>query len=116
MNRNAITSLLLVTGLAFAASANAGDATAAEPGTQVIQADAGDAAKDENVVISASGLAKAEPVADTGCVRSSGTLARRRVDANGCNGQPGSSYSREELQRSGGMNTADALKRLDARL
>jgi hypothetical protein len=114
MNRLAIACLFL----AFAATAQAGapaaDGAAADAPMATAAADA-DAGKDENVTL-ANDVEKPEAVADTGCVRESGTRLRRRADANGCNGQPGTSYTRDDLLTTGGSNTADALKMLDTRL
>ncbi|KFN48625.1 hypothetical protein [Arenimonas composti] len=117
MNRIALTSVLLLAGCGVTASALAGEPVAAdETPVTVAEADAADARKDENIVIAGEGLTKPRIVNDTGCVRSTGTLIRRKPDANGCNGLPGSSYSREDLDRTGAGSTAEALERLDSRL
>jgi hypothetical protein len=51
-------------------------------------------------------------VRDTGCIRDTGTRLRKR-DRNGCTGGPGQSYSREDLERTGGTDTSDVLRRLN---
>ena len=48
---------------------------------------------------------------DTGCIRETGTRLRKR-DRNGCTGAPGQSYSRQEIGRTGAIDTGDALRRL----
>ncbi len=69
---------------------------------------------DENVVITSDKVAE-ESTGDKRCIRETGTRLKSR-DANGCTGAPGQSYSREDLERSGGTSTADMLERLDPSL
>lgn len=63
--------------------------------------------------------ASEEKAADAFCLRETGTHLRsitakpRQERAVACAGSPGRSYSREDIQRSGAMNTADALRLLD---
>lgn len=60
-----------------------------------------------------------QKAADAFCLRETGTHLRaitakpRHQRAVECAGAPGRSYSREDIQRSGAMNTADALRLLD---
>lgn len=58
--------------------------------------------------------AAAVPARDTGCVRATGTRIDKR-DKNGCTGAPGESYSREDIDRTGAVDTADALRKLSPR-
>jgi hypothetical protein len=115
MNRLAIACLFTVA----AAAAQAGAPVAADTAptldtATVVETDA-TAGKPENIVIRPD-VAKTRYVADTGCVRTSGSRVRRPVDENGCNGLPGSSYTRSQLDSTGAATTAEALKRLDSRL
>ena len=45
------------------------------------------------------------------CIRDTGTRLRKR-DAHGCTGAPGESYDREAIDRTGAVDTADALRKL----
>jgi hypothetical protein len=114
MNRFAIACLFTFA----AAAAQAGAPVAAESAptldTTAVETEA-TAGKPENIVIRPD-VAKTRYVADTGCVRTSGSRVRRPVDENGCNGLPGSSYTRSQLDSTGAATTAEALKRLDSRL
>jgi len=51
---------------------------------------------------------------DTGCVRDTGTRLKKR-DRKGCTGAPGESFSREEIDRTGAVDTADAIRKLSPR-
>lgn len=53
----------------------------------------------------------AKPMLDPGCVRESGTRIKKR-DKKGCTGAPGSSYSRADIDRTGAVDTADAIRKL----
>jgi hypothetical protein len=46
------------------------------------------------------------------CVRDTGSRIKRR-ETKICNGQPGRSYDRDDLDSTGAIDTADALRRLD---
>lgn len=48
------------------------------------------------------------------CVRETGSRIKRR-DRDGCNGQPGESYSGEQLRRTGASNPIEALRMLSPR-
>ncbi len=63
---------------------------------------------DEPVLISA---AAAEDASARGCVRDTGTRTPSR-DEDGCNGLPGESYDKEQIDRTGAVDTADAIRRL----
>lgn len=53
-----------------------------------------------------------EPKVDRNCVRDTGSRIEKSDDSL-C--QPGQVYTREDLERSGGITTGDALKRLRVR-
>jgi hypothetical protein len=57
---------------------------------------------------------KAASLARQHCIRDTGSRIERKDD--GCSNQPGSSYSQDELQNTGRIDTADALRQLDPRL
>lgn len=67
----------------------------------------------ETKVITGDNIAKAAH--DNGCIRETGTRLKRR-DAKGCTGAPGESYSRADIDRTGAVDTADALRRLSPRV
>ncbi len=67
------------------------------------------AAPEDTIVVRNDGQAR--DALDTGCVRDSGTLLRKR-DKKGCTGAPGQSYSREQIDRTGAIDTGDALRKL----
>ncbi|WP_454829753.1 hypothetical protein [Pseudoxanthomonas wuyuanensis] len=80
-----------------AATAQPVPATAAEPGA------AEDAIAED----------KAKRISDTHCVRETGTRITRRSDQGRCNNLPGRSYSKEDIDRTGHTDLADALRTLD---
>ena len=51
---------------------------------------------------------------EKGCVRESGTVLDKR-DKDGCTGAPGQSYSREDIDRTGAVDTGDAIRKLSPR-
>ncbi len=55
---------------------------------------------------------------DNGCVRSTGTRIKSRAarDSRGCNGAFGTSYTREELERTGASSNIEALRMLSPRV
>lgn len=55
--------------------------------------------------------ASAGPAPDAGCIRESGTLLRKR-DKKGCTGAPGQSYGRDQIDRTGAIDTGDAIRKL----
>jgi len=69
-------------------------------------------ASTETTVISPDAAATQPP--EKGCVRESGTLIDKR-DKNGCTGAPGQSYSREDIDRTGAIDTGDAIRKLSPR-
>jgi hypothetical protein len=63
-------------------------------------------------------LTPQEKAADAFCLRQTGSHLKsmtndRNDSAVQCANEPGRSYSREDIQRTGATNTADALRRLD---
>lgn len=55
-----------------------------------------------------------EQAAAKHCLLETGTRIDRTLDQ--CGAVPGRVYTREDLERTGGINLADSLKRLDPRL
>ena len=53
------------------------------------------------------------PLSETRCVRSTGSRIRQRDARTACNGLPGRSYSKDDIDRTGHTNLADALRTLD---
>lgn len=102
MNRFAIAVVLGFAALSVQAQSEPAPAPA--PAT----AAAGTGSADTIVV---RGDASARPVPDAGCIRESGTLLRKR-DKKGCTGAPGQSYSREQIDRTGAIDTGEAIRRL----
>jgi hypothetical protein len=47
------------------------------------------------------------------CVRETGSRIKSKKDKKGCNGLPGRSYGKDELDSTGEINVSDALGRLD---
>lgn len=72
--------------------------------------EAAQSARAEATVITADDAARPDPR----CVRDTGTRLANRDD-KGCTGAPGDSYSREDIERTGATNTADALRKLSPR-
>lgn len=56
---------------------------------------------------------KAKRISDTHCVRETGTRITRRSDKGRCNNLPGRSYSKEDIDRTGHTDLAQALRTLD---
>jgi len=53
------------------------------------------------------------PLSEANCVRQTGSRIRQRDAKTACNGQPGRSYTKDELDSTGHTNLADALRALD---
>lgn len=49
----------------------------------------------------------------SGCVKHTGTRLNKSRDKNGCNGEPGRSYSKDDLDSTGANSVGEALERLD---
>ncbi|KRA48734.1 hypothetical protein [Pseudoxanthomonas sp. Root630] len=52
-------------------------------------------------------------LSEANCIRQTGSRIRQRDAKTPCNGQPGRSYSKDELDRTGHGNLVDALRTLD---
>ena len=79
----------------------------AEP---VVTSEAGKTTEAESIQIrSGTTLVKAEK---TGCITTTGSRIKSR-NKNGCNGEPGRSYDKEDLDRTGAISVGEALERLD---
>ena len=59
-------------------------------------------------------MAKTGSVASLHCPKDTGSRITRPEDQ--CRNEPGSSYSQQEIQDTGQIDTADALRRLDPRI
>lgn len=53
------------------------------------------------------------PLSEANCVRQTGSRIRQRDAKSACNGQPGRSYTKDELDSTGHTDLADALRALD---
>ena len=83
--------------LSMFANANSADVTVTASSEQVtITADKSDVA-----------LAKSD------CIKETGTRIKASKDKKGCNGLPGNSYDRDDLERTGTNTAGEALERLD---
>jgi hypothetical protein len=56
-------------------------------------------------------ISAADTDIDKPCVRETGTRTPNR-DEDGCNGLPGESYDKEQIDRTGAVDTADAIRKL----
>lgn len=52
-------------------------------------------------------------LSDAHCIRQTGSRIRQRDARTACNGQPGRSYSKDDLDRTGQPSLAEALRTLD---
>lgn len=86
-------------------------ALAAHAQSEVAPAAAPDASAETTVVTPDP---QAAAPRDTGCIRETGTRIDKR-DKNGCTGAPGQSYSREDIDRTGATDTAEAIRKLSPR-
>jgi hypothetical protein len=59
--------------------------------------------------------ARAVPSPDSHCVVDTASRIKRPAD-KACSATPGTTYSQEELQNTGRINTAEALRQLDPRI
>ena len=49
----------------------------------------------------------------TDCIKDTGTRIKRSNDKKGCNGLPGRSYDKDDIDRTGALSIGEALQRLD---
>ena len=47
------------------------------------------------------------------CIKETGTRIKRANDKKGCNGLPGRSYDKNDIDRTGALSIGEALQRLD---
>ncbi|HEU0152658.1 MAG TPA: hypothetical protein VFQ84_04865 [Arenimonas sp.] len=121
MKRTVLSLLLALS--AFAVSAQAAPAPSADAASPAPVAEAAPPADAAPSVDAATPADPAAPEADAlaakadarNCIRDTGTRIKRR-DRDGCNGQPGESYTGEELRRTGASNPAEALRLLSPRV
>ncbi|PPJ42075.1 MULTISPECIES: hypothetical protein [unclassified Pseudoxanthomonas] len=102
--------------LALAACLMAATAQAQSPASTPEPAPAPTAAPLVETAAPASTPTKAEDkprLSEANCVRQTGSRIRQRDAKTVCNGQPGRSYSKDELDRTGHTDLADALRTLD---
>ncbi len=66
-----------------------------------------DTATTEDVNIEAD-----KKVANSNCITNTGSRLKSK-DKKGCNGEPGRSYDKEDLDRTGAITVGEALERLD---
>ncbi|MGR4876544.1 hypothetical protein [Pseudoxanthomonas sp. LARHCG66] len=84
---------------------------AASPETVVAETRAATPATDAEA---ASAATEKPPVSEANCVRQTGSRIRPRDHKTACNGLPGRAYTKEDLDRTGHLNLADALRSLDS--
>ena len=114
-NRNLATALAAVVfGMSFGAFAQTAT-TDAQAQVQVASTQADAAVAADAQVAANTDAANAKRTSNVGCVKDTGTNIRPRDPKTGkalCIG-PGRSYSREQIDRTGQTDLADALRRLD---
>lgn len=100
---------------AFAASAQTVSAVALNTAAQAqVSVDATRAATDETPLTPAEAQLAAQRDADRNCLRYTGTrIIQRDKPARRCIAQHGRVYTREDLYRTGEVDIAQALRRLD---
>lgn len=99
---------VLLSGLAFAASAQSAQPVSATPEPAPQAAPAGQDATDQNASSDKAALS------DRDCLRHTGSrLIRRDAKGDGCANATGRAYTREELDRTGGRDLAQSLRLLD---
>lgn len=102
--------------LALAACLMAVTAQAQSPATRAEPASAPTGERPAETATPATVPAKTEDaprLSDANCIRQTGSRIRQRDAKTPCNGQPGRSYSKDELDRTGHGNLRDALRTLD---
>ena len=114
-NRSLATALAVVVfGMSFGAFAQTAT-TDAQAQVQVASTQADAAVAADAQVAANTDAANAKRTSNVGCIKDTGTNIRPRDPKTGkalCIG-PGRSYSREQIDRTGQTDLADALRRLD---
>ena len=112
---------VLLSALAFAASAQSTSPTPATPQPEAQQstADQGlanqglDPATSDQNASDRSANSKTRPLSDHNCLRQTGSRIIPRDAKGGCAHATGRAYTREELDRTGGRDLAHSLRLLD---
>ena len=52
-------------------------------------------------------------IGKTDCIKDTGTRIKRSSDKKSCNGLPGRSYDKDDIDRTGALSVGEALERLD---
>jgi hypothetical protein len=109
---------VLLSALAFAASAQSTSPTPAtlQPEAQQSTADQGlaDQTASDQSAPDKNGNSKARPLSDHNCLRHTGSrIIPRDAKGEGCAHATGRAYTREELDRTGGRDLAHSLRLLD---
>lgn len=107
---------VLLSALAFAASAQSTSPTPATPQPEAQQntADQGlDPATSDQSAPDRSADSKTRPLSDHNCLRQTGSRIIPRDAKGGCAHATGRAYTREELDRTGGRDLAHSLRLLD---
>lgn len=52
-------------------------------------------------------------IAKSNCIKETGSRIKRAKDKEGCNGLPGNSYDRDDIERTGAITVGEVLERLD---
>jgi hypothetical protein len=109
---------VLLSALAFAASAQSVSPVPATPQAEPRQAVAGQSAADQNIADQGtpdkSTSSKTRPLSDHNCLRQTGSrIIPRDAKGEGCASATGRAYTREELDRTGGRDLAHSLRLLD---
>ncbi|HVT35398.1 MAG TPA: hypothetical protein VHE37_07440 [Nevskiaceae bacterium] len=61
------------------------------------------------VLAGCAGNPPANQAADSHCIRDTGT----RIPHEGCTSQPGRSYTHDDIERTGAVDTGEAIRKLD---
>lgn len=107
MNRLSLM-LLLAAGL-MAATAQAQTTAEQAPTTPPSTQDAAKATEAGTPVTEAD----KKPLSEANCIRETGSRITKRSGKSPCTGQPGRAYTKDDLDRTGHTNLADALRALD---
>jgi hypothetical protein len=109
---------LLLSGLAFAASAQSASPTPATSQAETQQNTADHDIADQSIADQSRSDKKADsktrPLSDHNCLRETGSrIIARDATGEGCANATGRAYTREELYRTGGRDLAHSLRLLD---
>jgi hypothetical protein len=111
MKRHAL--FVLLSALAFAASAQSVSPAPATPQAETEQAVADQSTADQSAP-DQKGDSRTRPLSDHNCLRQTGSrIIPRDAKGEGCANATGRAYTREELDRTGGRDLAHSLRLLD---